>query len=53
MKPKRVLGIVVLVLLAYAIFTNPVGMADMVGGLGAWLRGSAESVMTFLQNLGG
>lgn len=52
MKPKKVIGIVALVLVAYAVFTNPTQSADMVGGVGDWLRGSAESVMTFLQGLG-
>ncbi|WP_461145693.1 hypothetical protein [Salinifilum aidingensis] len=52
-KPKKVAGIVVLVLVGYAVFTNPVGSADMVGGVGGWLQGSAESVITFMQNLAG
>jgi len=48
---KKLLGVVVIVLLAYFVITDPTGSSGVVRDILGMLEDGAEAVITFLRSL--
>jgi hypothetical protein len=50
MKSKKIITVAVVALVLFYIVSQPTQSAEGVQGIFAWLRGSAEAIITFLHS---
>ncbi|WP_181782939.1 hypothetical protein [Pseudonocardia pini] len=51
MNVKKLVGVLLLVLVIFFIVTNPGGASSTVSGIGSWLAGVGNSIITFFQGV--